>query len=110
MREERVHAGHRFDGHLLVNLIIKFAAFLGDGQHARARQSFKRAIRLGTNHAHTQVGEVRQIRAKKYAQDSDKYASEDLRAVHAAEYIQTRMSYCLISTGVPILCVEPKRL
>jgi len=105
-----VHTGQRFDGHLLVNLIIKFAAFLGDGKNARTRQSFERIIRLGMSHAHTQVGEVRQIRAKKYAQNSDKNASEDLRAVHVAEYIRTRIYYCLISTGVPILWVAPKRL
>lgn len=117
MRKKGVHAGECFERLRLINLVIQFAALLRNGEDAGAGHGLKRIGRRGTEHANAQIAIVAGIHQSRHADKPTKYSFENLRASHAASIADSRIGlaqrlcrYCLISTGVPSLCVEPKRL
>jgi len=115
VRKQRVDAAERFDRLHLIDLIVKFAALLRNGQHARARYALKRTRRRGVAHADAKVKIVRGVDQDEQTCEPSKDALENPYWCHSSEYSRSRRArmlrgYCLISTGVPILMVEPKRL
>src|SRR5262249_11943938 len=115
VRKQRVDAGERFGRLHLIDLIVRFAALLRNGQHARPRHALKWTRRRGVAHADAKVKIVRGVDQDEQTREPCKDALRNRYSCHSSEHSRSpraRMlrSYCLISTGVPILMLEPKRL
>jgi hypothetical protein len=113
VREYRVHAGNDFCGIHLVNFVSIGAVFHRNGEKTHAGHGLKRPGRSLMKHSNAQYSVIAGINARRKHNNDTYNAVGDLLADHAASIANSlpeSVRYCFISTGVPILWVEPKRL
>lgn len=113
VREYRVHASNDFCGIHLVNFVSIGAVFHRNGKKTHASHGLKRPGRSLMKHSNAQNSVIASINACGKHNDDTYNADGDVLAAHAASIANSlaeSVRYCFISTGVPILWVEPKRL
>jgi hypothetical protein len=111
VRKARVYASEGFDRLGLINLIINLAVFLRNREQTRANHGFKGIRRGGMQHADAEVDVIADIDGSQNDRASDQnpnWRPSHARRIYEAKSLLAR--YCLISTGVPILMLEPNFL
>jgi hypothetical protein len=120
MREDRVDAGESLGGINFIEFIFVGAVLYFYGEKAVAREVFERNGCRRVEHTDAQHDVVQRVGEYNEGKDRDDNAAGDLLASHAGSIAEALRAtvyvlyysslYCFISTGVPILWVEPKRL